>query len=36
VPGLPIAPHADVRGLVEDVLEGGKEAFELRREKYGF
>ena len=26
----------DVRALVEDVLEGGKEAFETRRLKYGF
>ncbi len=25
-----------VRGLVEDILEGGKEAFETRRLKYGF
>src|SRR5208283_1871918 len=25
-----------VRELVEEVLEGGKEAFEMRRKKYGF
>ena len=25
-----------VRGLVEEILEGGKEAFEMRRLKYGF
>jgi hypothetical protein len=25
-----------VRELVEELLEGGKEAFELRRLKYGF
>jgi len=27
---------ADVRELVEEVLEGGRPAFELRRKKYGF
>jgi hypothetical protein len=27
---------ASVRGLVEELLEGGHEAFELRRLKYGF
>jgi hypothetical protein len=25
-----------VRELVEDILEGGKDAFEMRRRKYGF
>jgi len=25
-----------VRELVEEILEGGKEAFEMRRRKYGF
>ena len=25
-----------VRDLVEDILEGGREAFESRRKKYGF
>jgi hypothetical protein len=25
-----------VRELVEEVLEGGRRAFELRRQKYGF
>jgi hypothetical protein len=25
-----------VRELVEEILEGGKEAFEMRRSKYGF
>jgi hypothetical protein len=25
-----------VRELVEEILEGGKEAFERRRRKYGF
>jgi hypothetical protein len=25
-----------VRRLVEEILEGGREAFELRRRKYGF
>jgi len=25
-----------VRDLVEEVLEGGKDAFEIRRLKYGF
>jgi hypothetical protein len=25
-----------VRALVEEVLEGGREAFETRRRKYGF
>jgi hypothetical protein len=25
-----------VRELVEEVLEGGKDAFEMRRRKYGF
>jgi hypothetical protein len=25
-----------VRELVEDILEGGKDAFETRRQKYGF
>ena len=25
-----------VRSLVEDILEGGKDAFETRRQKYGF
>ncbi len=25
-----------VRALVEDILEGGKDAFEIRRQKYGF
>jgi energy-coupling factor transporter ATP-binding protein EcfA2 len=27
---------AKVRGLVEEILEGGREAFEMRRLKYGF
>ena len=26
----------EVRGLVEEILEGGREAFEMRRLKYGF
>ena len=26
----------EVRELVEEILEGGKEAFERRRRKYGF
>jgi len=26
----------DVRALVEEVLEGGRTAFETRRRKYGF
>jgi hypothetical protein len=25
-----------VRELVEEILEGGKDAFEMRRSKYGF
>src|SRR6266498_78276 len=25
-----------VRGLVQEILEGGREAFEMRRRKYGF
>jgi len=25
-----------VRNLVEEILEGGKTAFEMRRSKYGF
>lgn len=28
--------YPPIRGLVEEILEGGKEAFEIRRRKYGF
>jgi len=28
--------HEQVRELIEDLLEGGKDAFETRRNKYGF
>jgi len=32
----PLDRHREVREFVEEVLEGGKAAFELRRLKYGF
>jgi hypothetical protein len=34
--GKPGAVHPIVRAVVEEVLEGGKDAFMMRRRKYGF